>query len=289
MEASMEMETSAMTKTGTEASMAMETSAMARVEMQATAEAKALLQKEWAEPLPVVLKRAQKDSKTMHVSEALKIVGAKMSPEITGLLQGRNMTQGAKSLTVTKSSGSSDMMKTDVFDRAMGFINAEIKIVRQELDLKLLECGFFKIQKESLLFETQDKLDEIAMDIGLAEAVINACQSEIRKQNDIIDERTGALHKLEAECKETHDVLAEVKAAAEADLRVINLILDTAKEECDKMKAAGFLQVQACLNKQGKTYFKTNNALIQEQVGKLQAKSSHQALQQTLFAMFATE
>jgi len=289
MEASMEMETSAMTKTGMEASTAMETSAMAKVEMQAMKEAKALLQKEWAEPLPVVLKRAQKDSKTMHVSEALKIVGPKMSPEITGLLQGRNMTQGAKSLTATKSSGSSDMMKTDVFDRAMGFINAEIKIVRQELDLKLLECGFFKIQKESLLFETQDKLDEIAMDIGLAEAVINACQAEIRKQTLFVEERTAVLHKLEKECQDTHDMLAEVKKAAEEDLRVVNLILDTAKEECDAAKAAGFLQVSACLNNKGRTFFKTDNAFLQKQTSKLKTTSSQQAMQRTLFALFGME
>jgi len=276
----------------------MKTSALAMMEMEAKMnekEAKALLKKEWAEPLPTVLKRAKQAAKTMHVSEAMQIVGHKMSREVSGFLQGHNKTQEVHPISLTETASSSHhrgkvtLMDDSTFDRAMAFINNEIKIVRQELDLKLLECGFFKIQKETLLYETQDKLDEIAMDIGLAEAVINACQAEIRKQNDFIDERTAALHKLEAECKATHDVLAEVKAAAEADLRVINLILDTAKEECDKMKAAGFLQVQACLNKQGKTYFKTNNALIQEQVGKLQAKSSHQALQQTLFAMFATE
>merc|ERR1719399_2681740 len=55
-------------------------------------EAKELLQKEWAEPLPVVLKRAEKASKSMQVSEALQIVGPKMSPEVTGFLQS-NSTQ----------------------------------------------------------------------------------------------------------------------------------------------------------------------------------------------------
>merc|ERR1719313_1141031 len=214
-----------------------------------------------------------------------------MSHEISGFLQGHNKTQEVHpiSLAETKSFEMSTLMDDKTFNRAMDFINNEIKIVREELDLKLLECGFFKIQKETLLYETQDKLDEIAMDIGLAEAVINACQSEIRKQNDIIDERTGALHKLEAECKETHDVLAEVKAAAEADLRVINLILDTTKEECDKAKAAGFLQVHACLNNKDKTYFKTNNAFVEKQASLLKSKSAQQALQQTLFAMFAME
>merc|ERR1719324_487018 len=265
---------------------------MAKVEM----EAKALLQKEWAEPLTTVLKRAEKTSKTMHVSEALQVVGHKMSPEVTGFLQGHNTTREANHLSLTEMKTSSgvdgammDNSKPTVFDRAMGFINNEIKIVREELDLKLLECGFFKIQKETLLYETQDKLDEIAMDIGLAEAVINACQAEIRKQQEFIEERTAVLRKLEKECKDTHDVLAEVKAAAEEDLRVINLILDTAKEECDAQKAAGFIQVQACLNDKGKTYFKTNSAFIEEQKGKFKSESSQQMMQRALFEMFAME
>merc|ERR1719310_1147996 len=265
---------------------------MAKVEM----EAKALLQKEWAEPLTTVLKRAEKTSKTMHVSEALQVVGHKMSPEVTGFLQGHNTTREANHLSLTEMKTSSgvdgammDNSKPTVFDRAMGFINNEIKIVREELDLKLLECGFFKIQKETLLYETQDKLDEIAMDIGLAEAVINACASEIRTQNEFIEERTAVLRKLEKECKDTHDVLAEVKAAAEEDLRVINLILDTAKEECDAQKAAGFIQVQACLNDKGKTYFKTNSAFIEEQKGKFKSESSQQMMQRALFEMFAME
>merc|ERR1719409_443326 len=105
-----------------------------------------------------------------------------------------------------------------VFDKAMAFINAEYKIVREELDLKLLECGFYKLQKESLLFETQDKLDELAMDMGLAEATMNACQAEITKQNDHIDVKTAELNKLTAWCKTVHDELAAIKAAAEEDL-----------------------------------------------------------------------
>merc|ERR1719316_29016 len=262
---------------------------MAKVEM----EAKALLQKEWAEPLTTVLKRAEKTSKTMHVSEALQVVGHKMSPEVTGFLQGHNTTREANHLSLTEMKTSSgvdgammDNSKPSTFDRAMGFINNEIKIVRQELDLKLLECGFFKIQKETLLFETQDKLDEIAMDIGLAEAVINACQAEIAKQTLFIEERTAVLNKLEKECQDTHNVLAEIKAAAEEDLRVVNLILDTAREECDAQGAAGFLQVQACTNQKGRTYFQVSNSFIQEQVGKFKQTSSQQAFQRVLFVLF---
>merc|ERR1719454_910480 len=134
-------------------------------------------------------------------------------------------------------------MDDRVFNKAMAFINNEYKIVREELDLKLLECGFFKLQKESLLFETQDALDSIAMDMGLAEATMNACQAEIQKQNDIIEVKSLELYKLTTWCQAVHDQLAAIKSAAEEDLRVINLIIETAKKECAAPASSGFLQV----------------------------------------------
>jgi hypothetical protein len=144
----LEKEASAMNKLEIESSAASSAASKLEIEAQALeSEAKALLQKEWAEPLMTVLKRAEKTSKTMGVSEALKVVGHKVSPEISGFLQGRNTTQEVNlqevnphSFAVTEGA----LMKPSVFDRAMGFINAEIKIVREELDLKLLECGFFQ-------------------------------------------------------------------------------------------------------------------------------------------------
>merc|ERR1719375_1464572 len=72
-------------------------------------EAKALLQKEWAEPLSTVLQRAEKTAKTMHVSEALQVVGHKVSPEVSGFLQGRNATQQSLSMTGTQMSSSGDV------------------------------------------------------------------------------------------------------------------------------------------------------------------------------------
>merc|ERR1719262_835021 len=187
-------------------------------------EVKSLLALQFAEPLPNYMKRAQKASKTMPVDEALKTVGHKMTGEIKGLLQG-----GATVKSGLRSNAAPGFADSKVFDKAMAFINNEYKIVREELDLKLLECGFFKIQNEGLLFETQDKLDELAMDMGLAEATMNACQAEIRKQNDHIELKTFELHKLVSWCKVVHDELAAIKTAAEEDLRVINLILDVAK------------------------------------------------------------
>merc|ERR1719313_2780262 len=186
--------------------------------------------------------------------------------EVRALLQeGRNTTQQSKLRALKSDSGGTLSSNSAVFDKAMAFINNEYKIVREELDLKLLECGFFKLQKEGLLFETQDKLDELAMDMGLAEATMNACQAEIRKQSDFIEVKLAELHKLTTWCKIVHDELFTIKAAAEEDLRVINLILSVAKEECAKQAANSFLEVHACLGADDTTHFKANGNFIQEQ------------------------
>merc|ERR1719316_1921391 len=165
-----------------------------------------------------------------------------------------------------------------VFGKAMAFINGEYMTVREKLDLKLLECGFFKLIKEKLLYETQDKLDEIAMDIGLAEATMENCIGEIQKQQDIIYTLTVELTELTRQCKLTHDELYAIKVLVEEDLKVINLILNVTREECVKMgvkvsaaSSASMLQtgqlmtVHACLGHDGTTYFESGNSLIQKQ------------------------
>merc|ERR1719191_2189140 len=148
------------------------------------------------------------------------------------------------------------------FGKAMAFINGEYMTVREKLDLKLLECGFFKLIKEKLLYETQDKLDELAMDMGLAEATMENCVGEIQKQNDIIYTLTVELNELTRQCKLTHDELYAAKVLVEEDLKVINLILNVTREECVKMgvkvsaaSSASLLTVHACLGQDGKTYF----------------------------------
>merc|ERR1719386_85443 len=247
-----------------------------------------ILQLQFAEPLPTVLKRAQKASKTMPVTEALQVVGHKMSSDVRGLLGGANGTHAISLRASSKGAvkAPDGLGDSRVFDKAMAFINTEYKIVREELDLKLLECGFFKLQKEGLLFETQDKLDELAMDMGLAEATMNACQAEIRKQNDIIEVLLGELHKLTTWCKIVHDELFAIKAAAEEDLRVINLILSVAKEECAKQAANSLMQVEACLGPDDTTHFKASGDFLQEQASKFKQTSSQQAFQRVLFELY---
>merc|ERR1719316_1679620 len=273
-------------------------STVTAVDTDGKAEIEGLLKMQFAEPLPTVLKRAQKNSKTMHINEALNTVGHKMTSDIRGLLVSPNTTREgslrATSFASVATAPAGGLGKQSTFDKAMAFINHEYKIVREELDLKLLECGFFKLLKEGLLFETQDKLDELAMDMGLAEATMNACQAEIRKQHDIIEDLSAELFKVTTQCKIIHDELAAIKAMAEEDLRVINLILSVAKEECEKMAkewaaasaaANGFIQVHACLGPDGTTHFEAND-FLQEQASKFKQTSSQQAFQRVLFELY---
>merc|ERR1719160_1880269 len=226
----------------------------------------------------------------MRVSEAMQTSGHKMPHEIKSLLQ-RNRTQAAdedsrplipdsslRSLVKTQSDSEvhavGGLQDDSTFGKAMAFINGEYMTIREKLDLKLLECGFFKLIKEKLLYETQDKLDELAMDMGLAEATMESCIGEIQKQTDIIAKLEAELAELTRICKITHDELAEAKALVEEDLRVINLILNVTREECVKMgvkvsaaSSASLLTVHACLGHDGKTYFEAGSSLIQDQAG----------------------
>merc|ERR1719498_198828 len=202
-----------------------------------------------------------------------------------------------RSLVKTQSDSSVHLGLSDdsTFGKAMAFINGEYMTVREKLDLKLLECGFFKLIKEKLLYETQDKLDELAMDMGLAEATMENCIGEIQKQTDIIYQLTVELNELTRQCKITHDELFAAKVLVEEDLKVINLILNVTREECVKMgvkvsaASASLLTVHACLGHDGKTYFETGSSLIQNHAAKLKTVSSQQAYQRALFEVYGMD
>merc|ERR1719420_2881383 len=118
---------------------------------------------------------------------------------------------------------------------------------------------------------------------------MNACQAEIRKQHDIIEVKLAELHKITTWCKIVHDELAAIKHAAEEDLRVINLILSVAKEECAKQAANGFLQVHACLGPDDTPHFKASGDFLQEQSSKFKQTSSQQAFQRVLFELYGVD
>merc|ERR1719265_1275697 len=266
-----------------------------------------LLALQFAEPLPKVVARAQKTAKTMKVSEAMATAGHRMPEEVQALLQTRNSSAADINLKAQSAANSNDQssrqllaargqsrMGDAVLTKAMAFINGEYMIVREKIDLKLLECGFFKLTKEKLLYETQDKLDEIAMDMGLAEATMEACQGEIQKQTEILAKLSAELAEVTRECKITHDELAAAKALVEEDLRVINLILNVTREECVKMgvkvaSSASLLTVHAFLGHDGKTYFESGSSFIQDHAGKFKTVTSQQAFQRALFELYGMD
>merc|ERR1719265_1219936 len=265
-----------------------------------------LLALQFAEPLPKVVARAQKTAKTMKVSEAMATAGHRMPEEVQALLQTRNSSAADINLKAQSAANSNDQssrqllaargqsrMGDAVLTKAMAFINGEYMTVREKLDLKLLECGFFKLIKEKLLYETQDKLDELAMDMGLAEATMESCQGEIQKQQDIIYNLKVELAELERQCKLTHDELFAAKVLVEEDLKVINLILNVTREECVKMgvkvsaaSSASLLTVHACLGQDGKTYFEAGGGSLIQGQAKFKTVSSQQAFQRALFELY---
>merc|ERR1719359_1612296 len=67
-------------------------------------------------------------------------------------------------------------------EKAMGFLNKEFKEIREKLDIKLFECGFFKVEKETALDVCQSTIDKLAEDIGMLEKDILSAQAQIEKQ-----------------------------------------------------------------------------------------------------------
>merc|ERR1719253_2342018 len=185
------------------------------------AEIESLLALQFSEPLPKVLARAQKSAKIMPVSEAMEKAGHKMPQDISSLLQERAVEPASSLRSLVKTQSDTEVRHSgglsddSTFGKAMAFINAEYMTEREKMDIKLLECGFFKLVKEKLLYETQDKLDELAMDMGLAEATMEACNGEIQKQQDVIVQLLKELAEVTRLCKATHDKLAAEKALVE--------------------------------------------------------------------------
>jgi hypothetical protein len=98
-------------------------------------------------------------------------------------------------------------LNSATLDKAMAFINGEIISVREELDLKLFECGFYKVEKEGLLYQTQDLLDELAMDISLADATVENAKKEIEQFNRDIEMKQAEIDENTATCDKIREEL----------------------------------------------------------------------------------
>merc|ERR1719387_2037227 len=186
----------------------------------------------------------------------------------------------SNAVQVKSHAGLGDLHTSAVFDKAMAFLNTQFMTAREKMDIKLFECGFFKLEKEGLLYEVQDRLDEIAQGISLAEATIEKCQGEIQKLREIIAIKQQELKEHLHICATVRAELEKEKALIEEELRVIDLIIDTTMTECGMKKP--FL-IQACVELSGETTFSFSDEKLQRLSSQLQTKSAQKTFQTIMF------
>merc|ERR1719191_2390816 len=261
----------------------------AAMHMESAAQVQSLLGLAFSEPLHVVIARAKDNAKNMSIDQALQHMKT-VTPEVKSLLsetkgktafmkepvapQAAPQQQAAVSVdnnyAVTTHAGLGDLHSSAVFDKAMAFLNEQFKTAREKMDIKLFECGFFKLEKEGLLYETQDRLDEIAQGISLAEATIEKCQGEIARLERIIAVKSAELKEHLHQCALIRAELEHEKSLIEEEIRVIDLIIDTTKTECG-MK---FFLIQACAEENGQTTFEFGSKKMQQLASKLHTESA---------------
>merc|ERR1719217_697201 len=257
----------------------------AAMHMESKAQVTALLGLSFSEPLNVVLARAKDNAKNMPIDEALTHV---KNPEVKSLIADKtafleNTTSSIDSNAVSSHAGLGDLHTSAIFDKAMAFLNEQFKTAREKMDIKLFECGFFKLEKEGLLYETQDRLDEIAQGISLAEATIEKCQGEIYRLEKIIAVKRAELkHHLHV-CAMIRAELEKEKALLEEEVRVIDLIIDTTKKECG-MKT--LFMIQACVEATGETTFSFSSEKMQRLESSLHTDSAKKDLQRIMFEAY---
>merc|ERR1719217_1877395 len=254
----------------------------AAMHMESAEQVKSLLALSFSEPLHVVLARAKDNAKNMPIDEALTHV---KNPEVKSLIADKtafleNTTSSIDSNAVSSHAGLGDLHLSAVFDKAMAFLNEQFKTAREKMDIKLFECGFFKLEKEGLLYETQDRLDEIAQGISLAEATIEKCQGEIYRLEGIIAVKRAELkHHLHV-CATIRAELEKEKALIEEELRVIDLIIDTTMTECGMKKP--FL-IQACVELNGETTFGFSSQKLKQLESQLHTDTARKEFQRVMF------
>merc|ERR1719392_5156 len=83
--------------------------------------------------------------------------------------------------------------KGTILEKAMRFLNSEFKDIREKMDVKLFECGFFKVEKEGALHLVQSDIDRLAEEIGMLEKDIAYAKLMIEAQQRELERLQGEL------------------------------------------------------------------------------------------------
>lgn len=272
--------------------------ALAQMENANRSQLAQLLQLKFAEPLQVVVSRAKGDAKAMALDEAFGIVGKRLHPEAQALFQESTTHKEVLLHSTVKehiadnslhASNGRDRVLTSSTpkpaERAISFINKEFKQVQEVMDLKLLECGSFKIQKENDLYEVQDELDTIAIDLGLANAIVSKNLGVKEETLLELSNLQAELHTVKSECSLARSELEKSRSLLESDLAIVDRVISETKKTCQ----TALLQIHACVGPDAKTFFRIGSDLIQKQADQLKSSTAQQAFQQAMFAAYGMD
>merc|ERR1719473_63555 len=166
-------------------------------------------------------------------------------------------------------------------EKAMRFLNNEFKDIREKMDVKLFECGFFKVEKEGALNLVQSDIDRLAEEIGMLEKDIAYAKLMIEAQQRELERLQTELADHLASCQETREALIAERNLIQEDLDVATIILDVADKECSK--ATMMLEIKACTGADGSATFMTNDAAMQTAINRLRTPQARAAAERMLF------
>merc|ERR1719265_1719514 len=236
------------------------------------------------EPLNTVLERVEKKATSMSVDDALKQVGHRLPADITRRLKPSFLQKDDRTIEESDAHASgapapSVFGKGTKLEKAMNFLNDEFSDVREKMDIKLFECGFFKVEKESALDLIQSDIDRLAEEIGMLEKDIEYAKLQIATQQRELERLQSELREQLASCQETREALVAEKKLIEEDLSIANLILDIADKECSKKTM--MMEIKSC-SESGDTTYMTGSEEIQNAVERLRTPEAKKVLQQVL-------
>merc|ERR1719502_618732 len=243
------------------------------------------------EPLSSVLERVEKKGTALSVDEAVRRVGHRLPADIMRNLKPSFLQKDDRSALVDGNSSETAQIQVagapapSVFgagtklEKAMNFLNDEFSDVREKMDIKLFECGFFKVEKESTLERVQSDIDRLAEEIGVLEKDIEYAKLQIATQQRELERLQTELREHLASCQETREALVAEKKLIEEDLSIANLILDIADKECTKKTF--MMEIKSC-SMNGGTQFKTGNDEVESALAKLRTPEARKIAQQVL-------
>jgi len=242
------------------------------------------------------------------MSKAMENVGHKLPQEIHSLLQTEPSATPSSASKALVSSGDREVttVTTTVTDdpimvRAIAFLNERFVTAREELDLKLFECGYYKISQEAAIMEIQARLDSIAEQIGEQESLVEHFKGIIFVQTQIIlvlqDQHAKSVH----ECAITRATLEATEKETRDDKDVILMIFKAADTVCSKPVAttpfmlaqqksssSNLLQVLACVGENGMTKFQFNDEKLQQGLERLHTEQAKNAAQFLMYSLYSS-